>query len=184
MKSSLIITITAFGLLQGHLSIAQTAAADNKPWQAITFQPIPKGPSFLGAFEGRIPCVGIVPQLKLKTAADCEKLKCRLVLFHDPSTMQPANFEFRIVGGGEVQWQDGHSYRLTNLEGKWSKEKGMPSDQEAEIYVLEPAAIQAKLYLLKGDNNVLFVLDENKGFRTGNENFSYTLNRVELVPGK
>lgn len=40
------------------------------------------------------------------------------------------------------------------------------------------------LYLLKGDDNVLFILDENKELRVGNEDFSYTLNRVELVPGK
>jgi len=41
----------------------------------------------------------------------------------------------------------------------------------------------AYFYLLKGDDNVLFVLDENKELRVGNIDFSYTLNRVELVPG-
>ncbi|HMH33129.1 MAG TPA: hypothetical protein VK543_08875 [Puia sp.] len=39
----------------------------------------------------------------------------------------------------------------------------------------------AYFYFLKGDENVLFVLDEKKQLRVGNEDFSYTLNRVELV---
>jgi hypothetical protein len=42
----------------------------------------------------------------------------------------------------------------------------------------------AYFYLLKGDDNVLFILDENKEFRTGNDEFSYILNKVELIPRK
>jgi len=49
---------------------------------------------------------------------------------------------------------------------------------------LETGRPGAYFYLLKGDENVLFILDENKAFRNGNEDFSYTLNRVELVPAK
>jgi hypothetical protein len=181
MKTLLII---AAGMLLAGSSKAQTAAADNKPSEAVSFQPIPKGPSFFGAFEGRAPCGGIAQQLKLAVPGDCEKLKCRLTLFRDPATSKPAAFMLRIVGGGEVKWQDGHSYRLKELEGKWSVAKGLPSDPNAEVYTLEFSDPAVRVYLLKGDDNVLFILDEQKAFRVGNSEYSYTLNRVELVPGK
>ncbi|WP_346317868.1 hypothetical protein [Chitinophaga sp. YIM B06452] len=178
-----LLTIAACMLITG-LSKAQTAAADNKISEAITFQPIPGGPSFLGAFEGRAPCAGLAQQLKLAIPGDCEKLKCRLTLFRDPATSKPARFMLRITGGGDVKWQDGHSYRLKELEGKWSVSKGLPSDPNGEVYTLEVSNPGVQVYLLKGDDNVFFILDEQKRFRVGNGEYSYTLNRVKLVPGK
>jgi len=38
--------------------------------------------------------------------------------------------------------------------------------------------------LMKGDDNVLFILDQHNQFRVGDMNFSYTLNRVKLVKGE
>lgn len=175
---------TLFFLLLAQLSMAQTAAADNRPSDAITFQPIPKGPDIYGFFEGRIPCAGVVPQLQLVTDKECEKLKCRIELHRDPATSKPTTFKLRIVGAGEVQYQDGDSYRLLNMEGTWHVESGMPGDASAELYVLEPATVKTKLYLWKGDDNVLFVLDSNKNFRTGNQYYSYTFNRIVPVPAK
>ncbi|MBO0948448.1 hypothetical protein [Fibrella forsythiae] len=35
------------------------------------------------------------------------------------------------------------------------------------------------VYLLKGDDNVLFILDQTRGFRVGTADLSYTLNRVD-----
>jgi hypothetical protein len=69
-----------------------------------------------------------------------------------------------------------------SYEGKWAIIKGIPSNSRAEVYRLELGQPAVYLYLLKGDENLLFILDENKDFRVGNEDFSYTLNRVELVP--
>ena len=86
--------------------------------------------------------------------------------------------------GGNVVKQEGGSYRQKVLEGKWAIVKGIKSNSNAEVYELELSTLGSYLYLLKGDDNVLFILDENKEFRVGNEDFSYTLNRVELVPGK
>ena len=177
-------TLTILFLLPAQLSSAQTAAADNHPSEAVTFQPVPKGPGLLGVFEGRIPCAIVAKQLQLATDKDCEKLKTRLELYRNEASGQPAVFKLRIVGGGEEKWQDGHSYRLQNLSGKWHYEKGLPGNADAEVCVLEPGGIQTKVYLWKGDGNVLFVLDENKTFRTGNDSYSYTFNRIVLVPGK
>ena len=181
MKTLLII---AASILFASFSKAQTAVADNKPSEAVSFQPIPGGASFFGAFEGRVPCTGVARQLKLSIPGDCEKLKCRLTLFRDSATLEPATFMLRIVGGGEIKWQDGHSYRLKELKGRWSVSKGLPSDPNAEAYTLNFDDPGMQLYLLKGDDNVLFALDEKKAFRVGNGEYSYTLNRVVLVPGK
>lgn len=175
--------VTAFCSLSGKLSTAQTAAVDNKLSQTITFRPIPKGPSVLGVFEGRPPCYGVAKQLKVSISAECIKLKWNLILYQDSVTLQPTTFALIVVGGGDVVKQaDGSSYRLKLIKGKLTISKGIKGNPAADVYGLEFES-GAYLYLLKGDGNVLFVLDENKEFRVGNEDFSYTLNRVELVPG-
>ncbi len=182
MKYVLILMVTAFCSLLGNLSIAQTAAIDNKLSQSITFRPIPKGASVSGIFEGRPPC-NIAKQLKIATSSECEKLKCNLTLYQDSVTMQPTTYVLLISGGGDVvKAADGSSYRQKVIKGKWTISKGIKENPAATLYGLEldPGTY---LYLLKGDENVLFVLDENKEFSVGNEDFSYTLNRVELVPG-
>jgi len=163
---------------------AQTAARDNKPFQTITFHSIPKGPSVAGVFEGRPPCAGIAQQLKITTDADCQKLKCTVTLYRDSLTFQPTNYILSIVGGGEIVQLEGGSYRQKTLEGKWSVVRSIKSNSSPEVYALQLSIPGTYLYLLKGDDNVLFILDEHKAFRVGNEDFSYTLNRVELVPGK
>ena len=182
MKNILIGFVTAFFSLFVNLSEAQTAAADNKSFQTITFHPIPKGPSVFGVFEGRFPCPGVARQLKISIDADCAKLKCDLTLYRDSVTFQPTKFVFTIVGGGDVVKQEGGSYRQKLLEGKWAIVKGIKLSPDAEVFQLELSKPGTYFYLMKGDENVLFLLDENKEFRVGNEDFSYTLNRVELVP--
>ncbi|WP_157986675.1 hypothetical protein [Chitinophaga alhagiae] len=175
MKTILVIT---FCSLFVHFSKAQTTTADNKLSQTITFRPIPKGPSVLGVFQGRPPCAGLAGQLQLSVPNDCIKLKCDLVLYR-----QPATFTLYVVGGGDLVQQDGNTYRRKLLKGKWSIVKGLGADPEAAIYVLDFDAPKTRIYLFKGNENVLFFLDNNKQFRVGNEDFSYTLNRVELVAG-
>lgn len=183
MKNMLVVSLTAFCSLFMNLSKAQTAAVDNKPSQTITFRPIPKGPAVFGIFEGRPPCPEIARQLKISTPADCVKLKWELILYQDVVTFQPTTFTLSIVGGGDVVKQDGGFYQQKFLEGEWTIVKGLKSNPDAEVYRLALGKPGAYFYFLKGDENVLFVLDENKEFRVGNEDFSYTLNRVELVPG-
>lgn len=182
MKHSIIISAAFLGCLLAHPSTAQTAAIDNKISQSVTFHPIPKGPSVWGIFQGRPPCRGLTEQLKLLTPADCTKLKWNLILYRDTVTSNPATYTLSISGAGDTIKQGGGFYLQKSYEGKWTIIKGIPSNSHAEVYCLALARPAANLYLLKGDDNLLFVLDENKAFRVGNEDFSYTLNRVELVP--
>lgn len=167
MKYIFVLCITAFCSLAVNLSKGQTAAADNKLSQSITAHPIPRGPDVLGVFEGRPPCKEIARQVDSPASAACTKVKWRLILYHDPITKQPTTYQF--LG------------RYLPAQGKLKVIKGMASDPEAEVYQLELSRPGTYFYFLKGDDNVLFVLDENKEFRVGNEDFSYTLNRVELV---
>ena len=176
-----IVIVTAFCSLFVNTSKSQTSAADNKPSQTITFHSIPKGPSVFGNFEGRFPCFEVARQLKIETTADCVKFKWSLTLYQDPVTFQPITFTLSIVGGGDIVKLEGSSYRQKLCAGKWAIIKGLKSNPDADVYQLEFNQPVIYFYFLKGDENVLFVLNENKEFRVGNENFSYTLNRVELV---
>lgn len=184
MKYILVVFVTPFCSLFANLSKAQTAAVDNKVSQTITSHSIPKGPSVLGVFEGRPACRGIAEQLKIATDADCAKLKCDLTFYRNPFTSKSTTYTLSISGGGDVVKQEGGSYRQKVLEGKWAIVKGIKSNPNADVYRLEVNKPGTYFYLLKGDENVLFILDENKEFRVGNDEFSYTLNRVELIPKK
>ena len=170
MKQVLVILITAISFLVMNVSKAQTAAKDNKLSQSITSHPIPSGPAVYGIFEGRPPCQEIARQVDSPSTSACTKVKWRLIFYQDPITKQPTTYQ--LLG------------RFLPAEGKWKIIKGIKSNPDAEVYQIQLNKPGTYFYFLKGDENVLFVLDENKEFRVGNEDFSYTLNRVELVPGK
>lgn len=184
MKFLSTIIIVTCSLLFAAVSTAQTTAADNKVSQSITFHAIPKGPTIFGIFQGRPPRTDFADQLGVTVDADCEKLKCSLTLYVDSVTRRPAMYNLSIVGGGDVVKQQGGDYRHTEITGKWEIMKGVQAGSGAELYHLQIGNASAYLYLLKGDDNVLFVLNTKRELMAGNENFSYTLNRVELVPGE
>lgn len=182
MKYITVVFVIVCCCLVTDLSTAQTAAADNKLSRSITFHPIPTGPSVFGIFQGRVPCREIVRHLKIVPEDDCAKLKLSLTLYRDSVTFQPTVYSLNIVGAGDVVQLEGSSYRQKVLQGKWTITRDMRSNPAAEVYQLKLGQAGVYFYLLKGDEYILFVLDENKGFRVGNEDFSYTLNRVQLVP--
>lgn len=169
MKNCTIIIAVAFCFVFLCNATAQTAAGDNKLSQSFTYRhPIPKGPSVYGIFEGRPPCREIAKQVDSPATAECTKIKWRLILYQDSVTKQPSTYQ--LLG------------RYLPARGEWQIIRGTKYDPGAEVYQLTLAKPGTYFYFLKGDNNVLFVLDENKEFRTGNQDFSYTLNRVELIP--
>lgn len=184
MKNIFALALITVSCLCTYTSTAQTAGADNKISKCITFHEIPKGPSVYGVFQGRCPCNGIANTLSLATDSQCDKLKIGITFYQDSITKKPATYILSIVGAGDVIKQSGGSYRLGTIKGNWTITKGNSANKNATIYQLQTNNNGGKLLLLKGDENVLFILDENGQFMTGNEYFSYTLNRVELVPGK
>ena len=169
MKNSLVLFVTVFFILRDCHLIAQTSSVNNVLSESITFHPIPEGSSLMGVFEGRPPCREIAKQLGFPIRSECTKIKWRLTLYHDPLTLQPATYQF--LGSYMPQ------------SGRWKIVKGTKSNPGATVYQLELGKSGRSFYFLKGDENVLFILNEDREFRVGNAQFSYTLNRVKLIRG-
>ncbi|WP_336515041.1 copper resistance protein NlpE N-terminal domain-containing protein [Pollutibacter soli] len=121
---------------------------------------------FKGAeYQGRFPCHQALMQLHNKKS-DCNRIKAALRIFDNHK------FELDMVYVGD----DDNKYKAS---GKWSVTKGTKTDAVADVYVLEFENQEGKLYWMKGDNNVLFLLDENKNLVVGDATFGYTFNRVK-----
>jgi hypothetical protein len=161
--------IIALSLIR-YESVAQTAPADNKVSESITFSEPLKGRDIYGIFEGRTPCTPISDQLWGQTAANCDHLKWQVVLFRDSITNNPVKFTFTS-----------EMFDHRPQTGKWRILHGTKNEPGAIIYALDFDNAKKSLFLLKADENVLFILDEQQNFLTGNQDFSYTLNRVQKV---
>jgi hypothetical protein len=105
--------------------------------------------------------------LNLAARPDCFKLKWSLNLYQDPVTKLPTTFTLKGTYAN-------HAAKT----GKWNITKGMPGNPDAILYELHLSDPDATLFILRGDEHVLFLLDKNKQFMKGNTEFSYTLNRV------
>jgi hypothetical protein len=147
---------------------AQVAASGNEPTKSNARMPIASGPGVLGVFEGRFPCQDIARQLQVATSPDCTKIKWRLTLFRDPATGQPATYQL-----------EGSFFRDQPRTGPWSIGRGTKTNPRAVVYQLDPGNPPATLLLQKGDDNVLFILDQERNLRIGTDYLSYTLNRVK-----
>jgi len=122
--------------------------------------------NIVGVFDGRTPCRDLATQLNEKVTTECIKIKWRLTLYKDPVTGNPASYELL-----------GFAYRKGNPRiGKWHIIKGTHANPEAIVYQLDQPG-KEPLFLQKGDDNVLFFLDQEKKLMVGNRDFSYTLNR-------
>jgi hypothetical protein len=177
MNSTITSLIFISVILFRYDAMTQTAAADNRVSESITFSEPLKGRGLYGVFEGRTPCTPVSDQLTGQTAANCDHLKWQIIFFRDSITNNPANFIFiSELFGRHPQ------------TGKWRILPGTKNEPAAIIYALDFDTVKKSLFLRKGDENVLFILDDQKKFLTGNQDFSYTLNRVQKVrrplPGK
>ena len=156
---SLILTFSIIATGKGQL-----LSTSNKASQTSSRSALAAGPSVYGVFVGRTPCHEFMKELNMEVRAECAKRKMGVTLYHDPVTHQPTTYE---------TW--GMDKRTG--KGKWHILRGTPADPKATVFQLELDA-NTSLFLLKGDDNVLFILDRNKNFLIGNASFSYTLNRA------
>lgn len=117
-------------------------------------------------FEGRTPCQELSALLGLNKSEACNKMKWYMLLYTDPVTGQPSDF---LMGG--------IGYRKETMsKGTW---KIVTGQDGRIVYQISSDKWSRPLNLLKGDDNILFFLDGNGVIFTGNEDFSYTLNRRE-----
>jgi len=171
MKELILIKVLCFALLLlTSETKAQTASVDNKVSESITFRDIPKGKNVYGIFEGRSPCAQISKLLGSTLPADLDHLKWQAIFYKDSVTGKPTTFSIIT-----------EMFDRKPLTGKWSIAHGTKKKPDAVLIVLNCEHPAKKINLLKGDENVLFVLDENLDFMPGNGDFSYTLNRVNKV---
>jgi hypothetical protein len=146
--------------------VIPSAATLARPSESYSLSPLAVGPSVFGVFEGRSPCQGIARELKIAAEVDCAKVKWRITLYQDPATLVPTRYKV-----------ESSLNRKRIREGSWSVARGTAADPSVVIYHLAPANSEADLFLLKGDDNVLFFLDRHRKPLVGHTDFSYTLNR-------
>ena len=123
----------------------QTNQSSNSPAKASTVQ---RGSSVYGVFAGRTPCQEFLKEFNLRENAVCTKRKMGVTLYHDSVTHKPTIYESWGMG----KWTG---------QGKWHILQGVPNDSKAIVFQLDLDP-NTFLYLLKGDENVLFMLDKNK----------------------
>jgi len=133
------------------------------PPAKVTISSQRTGSSVYGVFAGRTPCQEFLREFNLAENPACTKRKMGLILYQDSVTNKPTVYETRGMG----KWTG---------KGKWHIIQGTFINPHAIVFQLD-LDVNTFLYLLKGDENVLFILDKNKNFLIGNAHHSYTLNR-------
>lgn len=161
MKNIISLFITGFSVLY---TSAQIISTSNQPSQVYPGGGIATGTHVYGVFAGRTACQEFMKELNLETNPDCIKRKMKIILYQDPATGKPTTYETKGMG----KWSG---------KGNWFIRQGTPTHPRATVFQVELDA-NTSLFLLKGDENVLFILDRNKNFLIGNASFSYTLNRA------
>jgi hypothetical protein len=151
---------------------SQKNGAENEPYPTTSSKPFPAGKDVYGVFEGRCACQELAAVLKRNVSPECFKTKWGLNLYQHPDTNVPTTYVL-----------EGSFFRQAIRNGNWSITKGTKNDPDDMVLELR-ADNQQTLYLLKGDDNVLFFLDNDKNILIGNEHFNYTLNRVQKKPVK
>lgn len=112
-------------------------------------------------FDGRTPC-GIPGVIAPGTL--CYKLKWRIVLYANAEKNGPGSY--KALG---TAWR-----KENGKTGTWNISTGKNG---RIIYQLNDEKGNGILYLLKADENILLFTDANGNLLTGDEDFSYTLNR-------
>ncbi|MCE6991876.1 hypothetical protein [Dyadobacter sp. CY323] len=146
---------------------AQSENLLNIPSKTTTRIPVEEGPNVWGVFHGRVPCQEMAKELKMPVESSCEKLKWAFTFYQDPATRQLTAYKW-----------EGSLFRNKPAEGKCVLLKGMPDNPDAVLVQLNPDKPEHSVFLLKGDDNVLFMLDSNKNLIKGTDYLSYTFNRV------
>ena len=131
---------------------------------------MPKGKNVYGIFEGRSSCAQFSKLMGATLPADLDHLKWQLILYQDSVSRKPTTFSLIT-----------EMYDRRPLTGKWNIAHSAKNNPDAVLIVLNCENPAKKINLLKGDENVFFILDENLDFMPGNGDFSYTLNRVNKV---
>jgi hypothetical protein len=127
----------------------------------------------IGIFDGRTPCYHKLTNLHNISLEGCQGIKCQLILLQNVKTHLPSSFILRTIYVGNG---DNNIYSIT---GKWKMMQRTANDATTLIYQLKPDSNKPddQLLLLKGDDNILYFVDNECRLLVGNSYLSYTLNR-------
>jgi hypothetical protein len=160
MRIFALLAIGGFLLAQGSERSIETRSPSEIAAEKTAAE-APKGSEVFGLFVGRTPCQELSQLLNVPARDECNKIKCRLILYQDPVSKAPASFSWK----GKIE-----------RTGKWSIVKGI----SRTAYKLEMG--EMTLSLLGVDDNILYILNKEGEPLVGNWEFSYTLNRIIPVP--
>jgi hypothetical protein len=146
--------------------LVKPGLAQSQPEMSYQISALATGPTLFAVFEGRTPCQGIARELKIPVHAASTKTKWRVTLYQNPETRQPTTYKV-----------EGSLHRREARQGNWTITRGTQNDSESLVYRLAATESEPALLLLKGDDDVLFFLDQSLNPLVGNAQFSYTLNR-------
>jgi hypothetical protein len=149
------------------IAVAEKPRTSNAtpPEMSYSLAPLATGPAVYGVFEGRTPCA-LAQVLDIKVDPACFKLKWRITLFKDAVTHAATSYRVE----GSLFPEGARSGAVTALPGT-------PFDANAKVLRLEPPAGAQPIYLMRGDDNVLFFLDQAGKLGLGNRDFNYALSR-------
>ncbi|HVF47378.1 MAG TPA: hypothetical protein VNA17_07420 [Pyrinomonadaceae bacterium] len=118
-------------------------------------------------FVGRTPCVNF-KRADLLSGNDCLKLKWKLILHRHPVTRMPSTYKLESTVS-----------RLRPIEGRWALVNGNHASPQAILIQLDLDDPGRTISFLVGDDNVIFLLNEHQTPAVGNEDFGFTLNRIQ-----
>ncbi|KAA9347083.1 copper resistance protein NlpE N-terminal domain-containing protein [Larkinella humicola] len=123
------------------------------------------------------PCDGIPRMwLSIPATADCEMIQWNLALQRDPRNQAPTFYKLSYAYGiskPSTQTLMNNGTRGVK-EGQWSLVKDR---KNRDLYRLTPTAPDAPISLVKLDDRLLHLLDQEGNLMIGHAGWSYTLNR-------
>jgi hypothetical protein len=134
----------------------------------------------LGVFVASSPCdAAIRPHSGIPLQVNCELIQWQLTLFQHPQTKRPTRYKLKWAYGMSQPNTTGLKGGGTKRErtGNWVMGKGSQADPAAEVLLLDPDKPTTSIALLKLEDRLLHVLDDERALMIGNGAWSYTLNR-------
>jgi hypothetical protein len=117
------------------------------------------------AFQGRTPCQELARLMGEDKSSACNKMKWYIILYLDSVTGKPSYY---LKGGRGYK-------KETMTRGSWEITRRKDGRM---IYKLDAEKKNFAVYLLRGDDNILFFTDPEGNLLVGDDDFSYTLNRT------
>jgi hypothetical protein len=117
-------------------------------------------------YEGRTPCLEVARDANLEVSNDCFKLKWKLTLSRDTLTLAPTTYQLLTT-----------NQREREIKGNWTILRGTAANPDAIIYELDPDIPEKSISFFVADENILYFIDKKNRLFTGNQDFSYALNR-------